>query len=400
MRLPAAMLLAIFASLPSAAVAGEMQPVLVGDTGIHDPSVIVVEGVYTAFGTGTPSPGEGAIRIKTSPDGLTWHDAGTLGVGILAWVMPTLHASPRELWAPSVSQHAGTVYLYYAASIFGVNTSAIGLTTNSTFDPKNPAAGWTDAGLVLMTGHGDNFNAIDPARIDTPDGRAWLALGSFWSGIKIRELDPVSGKLNAGNPELYSVASRGGGEIEAASILRHGDFYYLFVSFDRCCAGTASTYRIMVGRSANVTGALSRQRWHADAARRGDGGSEKRGPLYPSRRAGGVRDSGRRIPRLPLLRRQAGRLLQARDRSDPVDLGRMAATRSAAAGLGRQPVKLGCHRRQTPPPRMATPTRIRMTGQKWPQSMPMKNDSASSVRMTPPTMPPRTPAVTIPPARR
>jgi arabinan endo-1,5-alpha-L-arabinosidase len=254
MRMVAAMLLAIFASVLSPALAGETQPVLVGDTAIHDPSVIVLRGIYVAFGTGTLSPGEGAIRIKTSPDGLTWHDAGTLGVGIPAWVMPTIHASPRELWAPSVSQRDGTVYLYYAASVFGVNTSAIGLTTNSSFDPKNPAAGWTDAGLVLMSRHGDNFNAIDPARIDTPDGRAWLALGSFWSGIKMRELDPASGMLNAGNPEFYSLASRGGGAIEAASILRHGDFYYLFVSFDRCCAGTASTYRIMVGRSAKVTG--------------------------------------------------------------------------------------------------------------------------------------------------
>ena len=70
----------------------------------------------------------------------------------------------------------------------------------------------------------------------------------------MRELDPASGTLKADDSTLYSLASRGGGAIEAPSILKHGDYYYLFVSFDRCCAGIASTYRMMVGRADAVTG--------------------------------------------------------------------------------------------------------------------------------------------------
>src|SRR5208337_3849103 len=31
-------------------------------------------------------------------------------------------------------------------------------------------------------------------------------------------------------------------------------YYYLFVSFDRCCQGVDSTYKVMVGRSRGVTG--------------------------------------------------------------------------------------------------------------------------------------------------
>ena len=48
-----------------------------------------------------------------------------------------------------------------------------------------------------MSKHGDDFNAIDPFRIDTSDGRACLAFGSFWSGIKLSELNPETGKLSA-----------------------------------------------------------------------------------------------------------------------------------------------------------------------------------------------------------
>lgn len=42
--------------------------------------------------------------------------------------------------------------------------------------------------------------------------------------------------------------------VEAPFILRHGEYYYLFVSWDLCCRGTRSTYRTMVGRSRSVTG--------------------------------------------------------------------------------------------------------------------------------------------------
>src|SRR5207244_9251668 len=37
-------------------------------------------------------------------------------------------------------------------------------------------------------------------------------------------------------------------------LLKHGDYYYLFVNWDYCCRGVNSTYNIRVGRSKNVTG--------------------------------------------------------------------------------------------------------------------------------------------------
>src|SRR4029077_9280418 len=55
--------------------AADPQPRLVGDTRIHDPSVIEVGGAYVAFGTGEQGRYRGAIRAKTSPDGVNWTDA-------------------------------------------------------------------------------------------------------------------------------------------------------------------------------------------------------------------------------------------------------------------------------------------------------------------------------------
>ena len=42
--------------------------------------------------------------------------------------------------------------------------------------------------------------------------------------------------------------------IEAPFIMKHGGYYYLFVSWDYCCQGSKSNYRVAVGRSKNVSG--------------------------------------------------------------------------------------------------------------------------------------------------
>jgi arabinan endo-1,5-alpha-L-arabinosidase len=234
--------------------AAEPQPQIAGDVQTHDPSVIEVEGRFVAVGTGQQGPTHGAIRAKISTDGLQWTDAGAIGQGPPTWARAALGFKPLNVWAPSISRRGKVVFLYYCLSSFGHNTSAIGLMTNAAFDPLNPSEGWQDEGLVLMSKDGDDFNAIDPFRIDTSDGRAYLAFGSFWSGIKLSELDPETGKFLGADAERIAVASRHGGAIEAASILEHDGKFILFVSFDQCCKGVASTYNIRVGRADRIEG--------------------------------------------------------------------------------------------------------------------------------------------------
>ena len=153
----------------------------------------------------------------------------------------------------------GKYHLYYSVSSFGSRNSAIGLATTRTLDPSSPDYRWTDEGMVLRSYQDkDDWNAIDPNLVLDGD-RAWLVWGSFWGGIKMRRVDPSSGKLSAADETMHALSSRPreqpiNGSVEAPFIVRHGDYWYLFVSFDRCCRGAESTYNVVVGRSRSVTG--------------------------------------------------------------------------------------------------------------------------------------------------
>jgi arabinan endo-1,5-alpha-L-arabinosidase len=217
---------------------------LTGSYGIHDPSLIQVGSCYYAFGTGDPAVNNGNIRILKSCGGISgsWAYLKTVFNTIPSWIPGVIGSTPGNLWAPEVVLVGSQYRLYYAASTFGSNRSVIALATATNIEGP-----WTDAGEVLRSTSSNNYNAIDP---DYINGK--LSFGSFWDGIKMIDINTSTGKRSG--TAMYNLASRGGGAIEAASITHNGSYYYLFVSFDKCCSGTSSTYRIMVGRSTSITG--------------------------------------------------------------------------------------------------------------------------------------------------
>lgn len=155
-------------------------------------------------------------------------------------------------WAPDIIKLGERYLLYYSVSSFGKMTSAIGLATNPTLDPDDPAYHWTDQGFVVRTQDGDGYNAIDPSVFHDRDGSLWLTFGSYWSGIKLVQLDLQSGKRMAPDSKLFSIAFND--SIEASYLCRHDDYYYLFVNWRSCCQGPKSTYNIRVGRSKTAIG--------------------------------------------------------------------------------------------------------------------------------------------------
>ncbi|MDR3727110.1 MAG: arabinan endo-1,5-alpha-L-arabinosidase [Terracidiphilus sp.] len=264
----AALMLAAASWLPGAHAQEPKALQLTGDyPGTHDPSIGREGNNYYVYATGR-APDGGQFAIRCSSNLTDWKLCGHVLDDIPTWIHQTSPGT-KELWAPDISYFNGKYHMYYAYSRFGVNTSGIGLATNEALDPKSPKYQWKDEGLVLRSTAEDDFNAIDPNIVLDGKGQPWLSLGSFWSGIKMRRIDPSTGMLSATDTRTYSLASRkppvlpeppkpglpaDWQAIEAPFIVHHDGYYYLFVSFDLCCRKLNSTYRTMVGRSKQVTG--------------------------------------------------------------------------------------------------------------------------------------------------
>jgi arabinan endo-1,5-alpha-L-arabinosidase len=219
---------------------------LTGDLGTHDPVIVGSEGKFYLFSTGNN------IGAKTSNDLLRWQAAPDVFTSSTrpAWLAEQV-PGVSNLWAPDISFFGGAYHLYYSASTFGKNRSCIGHLTRTSL-----ALGtWTDQGPVICSNVStqDDFNAIDPNVVVDRDGTPWLSFGSFWSGIQLIQLDEQGARVG---DSLVALASRpsAGGALEAPFIVRRCGYYYLFVSFDKCCSGVNSTYNIRVGRAAEVKG--------------------------------------------------------------------------------------------------------------------------------------------------
>ncbi len=236
------------------------KPLPVDSVMAHDPVMAWEGDTAYLFATGM------GLQHMRSTDGMkSWNFLRSPLWPVPQWTREVLPGFRGHVWAPDVLYHNGLWHLFYSCSAFGKNTSAIGHATSPTLNPDAPGYGWTDRGMLLQSIPGrDNWNAIDPNVIVDEEGRGWLSFGSFWGGIKLVRLtddlsapaEPQEWHTICSRPRTFGLpdAQAGDAAVEAPFIVRREGWYYLLVSYDYCCRGAKSDYKVVVGRSRDIRG--------------------------------------------------------------------------------------------------------------------------------------------------
>jgi arabinan endo-1,5-alpha-L-arabinosidase len=229
------------------------------DITVHDPVLIKQKDTYYLYCTGR------GISVFSSKDLKNWNTEPSVFNEKPTWVDAVVPDFKNHIWAPDISFHNNTYYLYYSVSAFAKNTSAIGVATNTTLNANDKNYKWIDHGIVIESiPNRDLWNAIDPNLTFDENNIPWLAFGSFWEGLKMVKLNPDLLSI-AQSQEWYTIAKRkrtfeladtnpGDAALEAPFVFKKNGYYYQFLSWDLCCRGKESTYKVVVGRSKNATG--------------------------------------------------------------------------------------------------------------------------------------------------
>ncbi len=228
---------------------------------VHDPVMAYEDSTWHLFATGM------GIQHMTSKDCKTWTVSGQPVMSVMPqWTHDSVPGFQHHVWAPDVIRWHNRWWLSYSCSTFGKNGSAIGLLSA----PSLSYPVWNDEGCIVTSKEKrDNWNAIDPNFVIDSQDHPWLVWGSFWDGIQLVRLDTTMHVATGEQPRTiarrYDPASKnvapnptskyaGTNAIEAPFIFKHDGWYYLFVSWDYCCRGSKSNYRVAVGRSRHVDG--------------------------------------------------------------------------------------------------------------------------------------------------
>jgi arabinan endo-1,5-alpha-L-arabinosidase len=216
-----------------------------------DPTVIrASDGFYYAYATQTEIEGRTInIQVARSEDLVSWKHMGDALPVKPAWANQT-----QKFWAPHVSQHGDTFYMYYSADPNTLTGLCLAVAT-----AKNPLGPFTDKGAPLKCG--ESFVNIDPMAYDDPaTGKRLLYWGSGFQAIRVQELAanrtgfaPGSQAIELVKPIKDESPDNYMRLIEGAWVVRRGGYYYLFYSGDNCC-GDKAHYAVMVARSRNATG--------------------------------------------------------------------------------------------------------------------------------------------------
>lgn len=214
-----------------------------GDLVLFDPSAIFDGERYWIISTGAGMP------VRTSTDLENIELVGDAVEGLPAWAADEVPKA-THFWSPDWASFGGRYHLYYALAGGGTNQACIG---HASASELGLVGTWTDDGVPLICTPADSdWHGIDPSVLVDDDGKAWLLIGSAGTGLRILELD-ATGARTAEEPVIVAARPEGG-VIQASTLTKHGEFYYIFASFDLCCKGVESTRSIRFGRSSTLLG--------------------------------------------------------------------------------------------------------------------------------------------------
>ncbi|HEX8459645.1 MAG TPA: glycoside hydrolase family 43 protein [Pyrinomonadaceae bacterium] len=221
------------------------------DEDFPDPTVIrASDNFFYAYATQTEVAGRTVnIQVARSRDLIRWERLGDALPVKPAWANRT-----QKFWAPHVSQHGDTFYMYYSADPNTLTGLCLAVAT-----AKSPGGPFTDIGKPLRCGK--SFVNIDPMAYDDPrTGKRLLYWGSGFEPLRVQELavDRVSFKRGSRPREIvFPVKTDDPANyqrlIEGAWMTERDGFYYLFFSGDNCC-GDKAHYAVMVARSRAAEG--------------------------------------------------------------------------------------------------------------------------------------------------
>ncbi|AKJ02497.1 arabinan endo-1,5-alpha-L-arabinosidase [Archangium gephyra] len=197
-------------------------------------------------------PGTGHYRrhllpMLRSTDLVSWTYVGDALTAPPSWARPD-----SGLWAPEIVFFGNQYHLYYTVVDTVAGGSAIGVATST-----SPTGPWTQADKATVepheapccSGNGPRWT-FDPEVLIAADGSKYIYYGSYFGGISARKLSEDGLTSDVASQVQITIPNR----YEAASLMKHGDDYYLFVSASNCCNGPLSGYSVFAGRSRNPLG--------------------------------------------------------------------------------------------------------------------------------------------------
>jgi len=208
------------------------------------------------------------IPMMRSLDLVHWTYVGDAFDSVPSWAEPT-----ASLWAPEVT-YSTTYHQYYMFfvvtdtkdSVSGEpgcgGDNAIGVATSA-----SPTGPWTVSDQPAVAPRRDGtgcsfFWTFDPDVLgDVIADSSTLYYGSYYGGIQARRLKLTSTGVSApvATAKQITIPNR----YEAPDVVRHGGYYYLFVSATNCCNGPRTGYSVFAGRSKSPLGPFVDREGHS-----------------------------------------------------------------------------------------------------------------------------------------